>query len=42
MLLRMYIEHEIDQRAFQFCAESPVNREARTRDFRGALEIENA
>src|SRR5581483_7300060 len=42
MLARVQVEHEIDQRAGQLRAGAAENGEARTREPRRALEIEDA
>ena len=42
VVLRMHIQHEIDQRAFQFRAQAHVNGKPRAGDLRRAIEIEDA
>src|SRR6187399_1103941 len=42
MLLRVHVEHEVDQRALQLRAEPHVYGEPRSRDLRSSFEIENA
>ena len=42
VVLGMDVQHEIDERAFELRAQTPVDGETRAGDFGGALEIENA
>src|SRR5262249_52094323 len=42
VVTRMNVEHEVDQGAFEQRADAPVNGKARTGDFGGTLQVQNA
>jgi hypothetical protein len=42
VVARVQIQHEVDQRSLEACAQTGQTREARAGDLRRALEVENA